>query len=106
MGYLTVPFSVQCIVLLLSLAILPACAGTGPPEEKSEAAVGSVAALDLNQATVEELRRLPGVGPVTAGKILAHRLEHGNFARVEHLLLVDGISDNKFRKLRPYVEVR
>lgn len=106
MGYLTVPMSAKRVFLVLSLAVFPACKGTGPPLLKSERPAAAALALDLNLATEEELGRLPGVGPVTARKIIAHRQEHGRFARVEHLLLLDGISVNKFRKIRPYVTVR
>lgn len=106
MGYLTVPRSLQLVLSLVLLTTCAACAGPGPPAKRSHAPEVSASALDLNTASEKQLRLLPGVGPVTAGKIVAYRNKNGRFARVEHLLLVDGISESKFRKLRRYVTVR
>lgn len=47
--------------------------------------------VDLNRAGVEELQSLPGVGPVMAERIVAHRNEHGRFATFDDLEAVSGI---------------
>ena len=59
--------------------------------------------VPVNEASREELERLPGVGPALAARIVEHRERHGRFRRAEHLLLVRGISEQRFRSLRPYV---
>ena len=46
---------------------------------------------------------LPGVGPVLAARIAAHRDEHGPFAAVEDLLDVSGIGERKLEGLRDSV---
>jgi competence protein ComEA len=56
--------------------------------------------LKLNSATSEELQQLPGIGVVLAERIVAHRNKYGPFRRVEHLMVVRGISERKFRDLR------
>jgi competence protein ComEA len=61
--------------------------------------------VHLNLATVEELDRLPGVGPVLAERIAAYREAHGPFARVEDLLDVPGIGEAKLAALRDSVVV-
>lgn len=61
--------------------------------------------INLNTATAAQLEELPGVGPVTAKAILEFRAKSGPFRRVEDLLAVHGISQNKLKKLRPYVTV-
>jgi competence protein ComEA len=61
--------------------------------------------LDLNRATREELERLPGIGPALAARIVEHRERHGPFRRAEHLLVVRGISERRFRELRHLVKV-
>lgn len=66
---------------------------------------GSVAAIDLNSATAAELESLPGVGPVTAGAIVAWREENGRFTAVEELQEVTGIGPKTFAKLEPLVRI-
>jgi competence protein ComEA len=61
--------------------------------------------INLNAATATQLEELPGVGPVTAKAILDFRAKSGPFQRVEDLLAVHRISQNKLEKLRPYVTV-
>jgi competence protein ComEA len=57
----------------------------------------------VNQASVGELENLPGVGPVLAARIAAHREEHGPFTVVEDLLDVPGIGEGKLASLRDAV---
>ena len=47
--------------------------------------------IDLNTALIEELVRLPGIGQVLAGRIVAHRKEHGPFSSIDELIAVNGI---------------
>jgi len=61
--------------------------------------------VDLNLATEEELQTLPGVGPVMASRIVAHRQEHGPFVDVGQLRQVSGIGDRTFQKLADLVTV-
>jgi competence protein ComEA len=61
--------------------------------------------LDLNSATPEQLDALPGVGPVTAQRILEWRTRHGRFARVEQLREIEGIGERRFGQLRELVTV-
>lgn len=63
------------------------------------------APIDVNAATAEELQRLPGVGPVTAGAILAARAAKP-FANVDDLDRVKGIGPKTLDRLRPFVVVR
>ncbi len=61
--------------------------------------------IDLNAANAKELEELPGVGPVTAQRIIDMRQKSGRFKRVEDLLAIRGISQKKLDALRPYVTV-
>jgi len=61
--------------------------------------------IDLNAATIKELEELPGVGPVTAQRIIEARQKSGRFRRVEDLLAIRGISTKRLDALRPYVKV-
>ena|SRR5713226_7059298 len=61
--------------------------------------------IDLNAANVKELQQLPGVGRVTAQRIVEMREKSGRFRRVEDLLAVRGISQKKLAALEPFVTV-
>jgi competence protein ComEA len=75
---------------------LAASASTAAPDPTS-------ALVNLNTATAEQLDTLPGVGPVTAQKILDWRAAHGAFSSVDELLEVDGIGDKTLADLAPHV---
>lgn len=66
---------------------------------------GTVAGVrvSLSSATAEQLDELPGIGPVTADAIIAHRTAHGGFQRVEDLLDVQGIGEKTLADLRDRV---
>jgi competence protein ComEA len=73
--------------------------------ERSATPRSAMAAVDLNRATARELDELPGVGPVLAGRIIAHRERHGGFRHPEELLAVRGIGPRLFARLRARVTV-
>ncbi|MGB8510918.1 MAG: helix-hairpin-helix domain-containing protein [Pyrinomonadaceae bacterium] len=56
--------------------------------------------ISLNRATREELEKLPGIGPALAARIVEERTRYGPFRRAEHLIMVRGISDRRFRQMR------
>lgn len=88
--------------------VRPAGGGSSGPD--SGGAGGSAktsggAAVDLNQADVEQLDALPGVGPVTAQKILDWREQHGRFTKADELQEVDGIGPKTYARIAPHVRV-
>ena len=62
-------------------------------------------AINLNTATAEELEKLPKIGKGIAKRIIEYRNKFGSFRRAEHLILVRGMSDKKFRELQNLVKV-
>ncbi len=61
------------------------------------------ASLDLNRASREELEGLPGVGPVTADRILTLRRDLGRFRSLEELQTIRGIGPATIERMRPLV---
>jgi competence protein ComEA len=61
--------------------------------------------VHLNSATLEELDALPGVGPVTAQKILDYRTANGAFSSVDELDAVSGIGPARLEQLKPLVDL-
>ena len=59
--------------------------------------------VNINTASRAELERLPGIGAGLAARIIEHRERHGAFRRVEHLIIVRGISERRFAALRAFV---
>jgi competence protein ComEA len=82
--------------LAVGIAALAADSGSDAPPGK----------VDLNTAALSQLDTLPGVGTVTAQRILDWRAKHGRFSSVDQLREVDGIGPARFNQLRNLVTVR
>ena len=79
-------------------------AGTAATGSGGAAGAGGPAApVSLSTATAEQLDTLPGVGPVTAQKIVAYREEHGPFTSVAQLDAIPGIGPARLDELRGLV---
>jgi competence protein ComEA len=84
----------QIVVPHRGSAVSPAPAGNGT------APSGPV---QLSTATLEQLDALPGIGPVTAQKILDYRQQHGSFGSVDELDAISGIGPARLEQLRGLV---
>jgi len=84
--------------------VVPAAGAAGG----AAAAAGSsptapAAPVSLSSATAEQLDTLPGVGPVTAQKIVQYRTEHGAFHAVDELDAIPGIGPARIEQLKGLV---
>ena len=75
------------------------------PVTMSATTAASPAALriNINTATVAELDGLPGVGPVTAQRIVAYRQQHGPFTRIDELREAKLVNQPTFDKIKDLI---
>jgi competence protein ComEA len=78
-------------------------AGGAAPVPAGSGTAAASGPVHLNSATIEQLDALPGVGPVTAQKIVDYRQEHGGFKSVDDLDAVPGIGPARLENLRGLV---
>ena len=77
--------------------------GPGGTQAALAGAASTGAKVSLANATVEQLDELPGIGPVTAQKIVDWRTTHGPFRSVDDLDDVPGIGPARIEQLRDLV---
>jgi competence protein ComEA len=84
---------------------VPAASGVAASASSRPGASGTAgdAMVNLNAATLDQLDSLPGVGPVTAQKILDWRTAHGAFTAIDELLEVDGIGEKTLADMAPHL---
>jgi competence protein ComEA len=81
-----------------------ASASPAPPGVAGGAAAGVASGpIQLNTATTEQLQTIPGIGPVTAERIIQYREENGPFRSVDDLDAVSGIGPKRLEQLRDLV---
>jgi competence protein ComEA len=77
------------------------------PERGAAGASGGGTAVagpvSLSSASAEQLDTLPGIGPVTAAKIVAYRQQHGAFSSVDGLDAIPGIGPARLAELQGLV---
>jgi competence ComEA-like helix-hairpin-helix protein len=66
---------------------------------------GLASRININTASASELEKLPGIGKGLAERIIEHREKFGPFRRPEHLIIVRGISDKRFRALQNLITI-
>lgn len=93
----------------ISVVLVAACLSFAVPlatlaaNEPVKVAAVDVAAVSINTATAKELQSLPGVGSVTAERIIAYRTENGPFTSVDDLTKVKGLGKKSLEKIRELV---
>lgn len=75
------------------------------PEERKKKINIAENSIDLNSASMEELIALPGIGEVTAERIIQFRETKGRFRKIEDIMNVKGIGKKKFENIKPYIKV-
>jgi competence protein ComEA len=86
---------------VLTWLVPPAFAQSAPGLETPV----EVGVVNLNTANIDELSRLPGIGPARARAVLELRRKLTHFSRLEDLMRVRGIGRKTFRKLQPLIRL-
>jgi competence protein ComEA len=88
---------------LLLIGVSPSASAASGGDGSSDDGSGATAPVSLSTATIDDLETLPGVGPVTAQKIIDWRTAHNGFTTVTQLQQVSGIGPAKYAELSPLV---
>jgi competence protein ComEA len=76
---------------------------TSTPTQPTTGTATAAARINVNTASVADLERLPGIGPVLSERIVAYREANGPFNSLDQIAEVDGISTGLLEQLRPMI---
>ena len=65
----------------------------------------NITTISINTATVEDFRKLPGIGEEKAKNIIEYRNSNGGFKTIEDIKNVSGIGDSIFEKIKDYITI-
>lgn len=90
----------SCLLIMLSLLFVNASVSI-VHAETAQAATDQVVttAVNVNVASVKELQTLPGIGRVTAQRIIDYRTANGPFGSLDELLKVKGVGQSTLQKI-------
>jgi competence protein ComEA len=96
-GLLILAGSIIRLVGAVDVADKPQALTSRPLQERSQVP------LNINNASLKELQALPGIGEVTARRIIEYRSQCGSFADSEDLIKIKGIGDKKLEAIKKYI---
>lgn len=73
------------------------------PLPDNESATGGL--ININTASAEELKSLPGIGEKVAGRIIEYRDKNGRFDKIEDIMKISGIKDKLFSRIKDKITV-
>lgn len=76
-----------------------------PTQSAGEVPINTSGLININSASIEELKQLPGIGDVLAQRIIVYREYNGPFQTTEDIGEVEGISSSLVESLRPYITI-
>jgi competence protein ComEA len=75
------------------------------PQTKTTGVETKSEKININTASIEDLDTLPGIGEVTAQKIIDYRTQKGRFKTVDEIKEVNGIGEAKFEKIKELISI-
>ena len=61
--------------------------------------------VNINSASIEELKKIPGIGESIAQKIIEYREENGGFSCKQEITNVNGIGKKKYESMKNFITV-
>lgn len=61
--------------------------------------------IDINSASLDDLKKIPGIGDSTAKKIIDYREQNGGFSYKSEIMNISGIGQKKFENIKKYISV-
>jgi len=61
--------------------------------------------ININVADITKLQEIPGIGPVTAQKIIEYRENNGKFKTIDEIKKVNGIGEKTYENIKDYITV-
>ena len=100
-------FAASLFLLLIATAFSSACTSRKIESDvvTKRAQPNSLRGVNINSADQRTLEKIPGIGTALARKIIEHRTRYGTYRRIEDLMLVEGVSDRRFREIRHLITV-
>ena len=85
---------------LMGLLLVPACMTTAYESRSYEPPhAGLTPCVNINKATIDQLKDLPGIGEVFAARIVEYRERNNGFRRPQDIIVVEGFSERKYRAI-------
>ena len=73
--------------------------------EGTPSPLAGIELVDINTASLDELDKLPSIGPTTGQRIIDYRDENGPFARIEDIINVSGIGSATYDEIKDLITV-
>lgn len=74
-------------------------------EEKNNKEENQKKLININSADEEDLKKIPGVGPSIAKRIIEYREQNGGFSSISEIMNVSGIGKSKFKAMKDNIYV-
>ncbi len=104
-GAAPLPPAAHCGRLAMGATKKPAKPKKRAQKAKTKTTATVRGVVNINTATSAELRKLPGVGPSKADRVVAYRTAHGPFRRVVDLRRVKGFGRKTLARLEKHLTV-
>jgi competence ComEA-like helix-hairpin-helix protein len=96
----------QQLAAFASILLVTACSHSAVCPRAPMPPIEVTGKLNLNDATMDQLMLLPGVGPVEVERIISWRKQHGGFKRTSDLRRVKGFGYKTYKKLEPFLDIK